>query len=171
METADLFVALDDAKFSKNEFYNRNKFRNKAGQDEWFTVPVEKTANSKLINEVQVSRDPRWRKKLVKQMSMNFGYDFTRYYETDDLCNINMDSIEFLRTNLNIDVPMILASELNLKTKKTQRLVDICKGVGATHYISGPHGRNYLDESLFGDITVSYFQPDVPDHYTALTHI
>jgi len=171
MKAADLFVVLDDAKFSKNEFYNRNKFRNKAGQDEWFTVPVEKKANSKLINEVRVSKDPRWRKKLIRQMKMNFGYDFTSLYRTDQLCQINIQSIQFLRSMLGVKTPMTFASEMHLKTKKTQRLVDICEEVGATHYISGPHGENYLDEPLFGDIAVSYFQPDVPDYYTALTHI
>jgi len=171
MEAADLFVVLDDAKFSKNEFYNRNKFQNKAGQDEWFTVPVEKAANSKLINEVRVSKDPRWRKKLIKQLQMNFGYDFTETYKSDSLVTINMCSILYLREKLGIKTPMVLASSMNIDTKKTQRLVDICHEVGASHYISGPFGKNYLDKKLFGDITVSYFEPDVPDYYTALVHI
>ena len=42
-------MILDDVKFKKNNFQNRNRFLNKGGEEEWFTVPVEKKANSKLI--------------------------------------------------------------------------------------------------------------------------
>ena len=52
MNKADLFIILDNVKFKKNNFQNRNRFLNKSGNDEWFTVPVEKKANSKLIKDV-----------------------------------------------------------------------------------------------------------------------
>ena len=76
---ADIFVMLDDVKFCKNEFYNRNKFRNKQGVDEWFTVPVEGKANSKLIKDVVLAKDYGWRKKLSKQLKYNFGNDFVGF--------------------------------------------------------------------------------------------
>ena len=60
MKSADLFILLDDVQFSKNDkysFYNRNKFKNSSGSDEWFTVPVEKRANKKLIKDVLISED------------------------------------------------------------------------------------------------------------------
>ena len=41
---------------------------------------------------------------------------------------------------------------------RTQRLIDLCKQAGATHYISGPAAKHYMDEDLFknGGITLSY---------------
>ena len=63
MKVADVFVIFDDVKFCKNEFHNRNKFKNREGKDEWFTVPVEKKANSKLVKDVVVAEDFGWKKK------------------------------------------------------------------------------------------------------------
>ena len=44
------------------------------------------------------------------------------------------------------------------------------KKVGATEYLSGPFGKNYLDKQLFGDIKVTIFEPKVKNYYTALTY-
>ena len=171
MKEADLFILLDDVKYVKNEFYNRNRFQNKSGKDEWFTVPVESNANSLLFKNVKVSLDPKWKKKLIKQMNQNFGGDFSHFYLEEYICNINMGSIKYLRDQLDISTPMERASDYRVTSTSSQRLVDLCKATGATEYISGPHGKNYLDVSLFGDIEVTYFKPNVPDYYTALTHI
>ena len=75
MKASDLFIILDDVKFKKNNFQNRNKFLNKNGMEEWFTIPVEKRANSKLIKDVKTSEDFGWKKKLKKQLQMNFNLD------------------------------------------------------------------------------------------------
>ena len=155
MKEADLFILLDDVKFVKNEFYNRNRFKNK----------------SMIFNQVKVSSDPKWKKKLIKQMNQNFGGDFSHFYLEEYICNINMTSIRYLRNKLGIDTPLKRASDYFITSTSSQRLVDICHAAGATEYISGPHGRNYLDEKLFGDVKVTYFEPNVPDYYTALTHI
>ena len=171
MKMADIFVLLDDVKFCKNEFYNRNRFKNKQEQDEWFTVPVEKKANSKLIKDVCVAKDFGWKKKLLKQMYYNFKEDFSKIYEHEKIIDMNVDSIEYCRKKLNIKIPMIKSSELNVEGVNSERLVNICKKVDATQYISGPLGGDYLDESLFTDINVIYFKPNVDDYYTTLTHL
>ena len=66
MSKCDIFVILDNVKFKKNNFQNRNKFLNHRGEEEWFTVPVGKKSNSMLINEIKV-QDGVWRKKIKKQ--------------------------------------------------------------------------------------------------------
>ena len=50
---------------------------------------------------------------------------------------------------LGVTIPIVKESELGVKTKGTQRLVDICKAVGADTYVSGRGGREYMDEGLF----------------------
>ncbi len=171
MQSAELFVVLDDVKFCKNEFYNRNKFINSQDQLEWFTVPVEKKANSKLIKDVYVAKDFGWKRKLMKQMKMNFNDDFTYIHQSNKIIDIEMKSIEYCRNKLNIVTPIIMASELNIEGTKSQRLVNICKTLNATEYISGPNGRDYLQEDLFGDIRIRYFEPRTPDYYTTLVHL
>jgi hypothetical protein len=170
MELADIFVLLDDVQFSKNEFYNRNKFKNSSGIDEWFTVPVEKKANGKLIKDVMIAEDYGWRRKLAKQMKQNFGDSFLEIYEGNKLVDVNIRSIEYSKEKLNIGTKMIRSSELMVTGYKSERLYNICKKLGAEKYISGPFGKHYLDKKLFKGIDVEIFEPKVDDYYTVLTH-
>ena len=138
MAEADLFVVLDNVKFRKNYFQNRNRFLNNSGNDEWFTIPVEKSAPSKLIKDVCVSANSNWRKKLVTKIKQNMGVEISHVYEPDTLIDINMKSIEWCRDKLNIKVPMVLASDLPVEGQKSQLLANIVNYVGGTQYISGP---------------------------------
>jgi hypothetical protein len=171
MKMADVFVILDTVKFCKNEYYNRNKFKNNSGNDEWFTITVEKEAHKKNIKDVLVV-DPRlWKKKLLRKLNLKFKEDFTKVYSSNKLVDINMASIYYCKEKLNIDTPLILASSLNIEGKSTERLVNICKKLNASKYISGPNGKQYLDEKLFGDIEVQYYSPKVENYYSTLYNL
>ena len=52
----------------------------------------------------------------------------------------------------------IVVERLSACGGQTERLVDLCKQVGATRYLSGPSARDYLDEGLFAreGIEVTY---------------
>jgi hypothetical protein len=170
MEAADLFIILDDAQYTKENFQNRNKFLNKNGVDEWFTVELEQNANKKLIKDVLVNDKTKWRSKILAKIQTNFKLDLSDIYKFDKLVNINIASINYCREKLGITTSMVLSSELNITTTRSERLADICRHFNATEYISGGGGIAYLDESVF-DCKVSYFHPDVPDYYTTLQHI
>ena len=166
MKLADMFVILDDVQYKKNNWQNRNKFLNKNGIEEFFNVQVEKEATKKLINEVNVVEGP-WRKKTIKKLQQNFNIDVSDIYSHNKLIDINMASIIWPREKMNINKPMILSSNLSIKSKSTQRLVDICNEMGATEYISGMGGKSYLDESLFS-CPVSYFKPKCENYYSVI---
>jgi len=170
MSSADMFVILDDAQYTKENFQNRNKFLNKNGVEEYFTIELEQGANKKLIKDVLVNDKTKWRTKLLTKLQTNFKIDLSEIYQYDKLIDINMASINYCRERLGITTPMVFSSELNINTTRSQRLADICKHFNATEYISGGGGRTYLDESLF-DCPVSYFHPEVPNYYTTLQHI
>ena len=65
MKEVDIFVILDDVQYTKGNFQNRNQFKNKNGVDEWFTIELEQHANKKLINEVIVSENPKWKNIIL----------------------------------------------------------------------------------------------------------
>ena len=170
MQAADIFVILDDVQYTKNNFQNRNKFLNKNGVEEWFTVQVEPKANNKLIRDVEVSREAKWRRVIVSKLQTNFKIDFSHIYDNDLLLDINLASIQYCREQLNISTPLLKSSEFNLTNTSSNKLADICRELKATEYISGAGGRAYLDESVF-DCTVSYFTPQVSNYYTTLQHL
>ena len=174
MKQSDLFILLDNVKFKKNNFQNRNRFLNSRGEEEWFTVPVEKKANSKLIKDVTLAEDYGWKYKLIKQMNMNFGLDIDTLqyiYDMDSLCICNMKSIDYCRMELGIDTPYILSSELNVEGSKSELLVNLCREVGASTYLSGQGGLDYLDLELFSGINVEIFRPNIDNYYTTLSYL
>ena len=171
MMSCDLFVILDNVNFRKNYFQNRNKFLNTLGKDEWFTVPVEKSASSKLIKDVVVSSDPNWRKKNVNKIFQNMKVDISHVYESDKLVDINMRSIAWCMKKLKIEKPIVFASNLNVSGTKSELLANIVNSVGGSVYISGPSGRDYLDLKYFSGVDIEFFNPVVSNYYSSLYNI
>lgn len=171
MSLADVFVVLDNVKFRKNYFQNRNKIISRSGQDLWITVPVEKTADSKEIKDVMTSSDPAWRKKLTRTVYENLKFDSSDIYQHDKLIDINMASIRWVMKKLNIEKSLIFASDLNVKGTKSELLSNILREIGADKYISGPSGRDYLDMSFFNGICVDFFEPKVENYYSSLYNV
>ena len=175
MIDCDYFIILDNVKFKKNNWQNRNRFLNHRGEEEWFTVPVGRKANSKKIMDVKVE-DGKWRTKIIKQMSQRYpkwAKDFEYIYQPKRLIDINMRSISHcLKYFQHYDFEIHFASTLNVSGKKTELLYNLCKEVGATTYVAGQGGLDYLDtENYFKDIKLEIFKPIVSDHYTTLSHI
>lgn len=162
MKKSDIFVIYDDAQFNKHDFQHRNRIRIHDG-GKWLTVPVVKEEISlkeiKIINEPQKNK-PHWSKLHLREIHANYAKtDFFNVYEEeirkiyeisyDKLVDLNMNFIKFLMTALDIDVKIVYACDFELKTKSSQKNLDLVEAVGGDMYLSGPAGRNYLDLSLF----------------------
>lgn len=174
MQEADLFVLLDHVRFSgPRSFQNRNRFLSKSGVSEWFTVPVQQGSYFQPLNKVKTAPDSGWRAKLRRKLLKRFDLDLEEIYRPVLLCDINLASIEFVRSRLGIHVPMIKSSSLSLTEAKSKLLVEICLQLGADTYVCGVGGRAYLDETLFANnrITVQYHEPFVEHHFTSLQAI
>ncbi len=173
MKNADVFVILDNVKFKKNNWQNRNKFINKQGNEEWFGVSIPKKSNSLLIKDVVPVNEKinNWKQKVVKKLIYNFGKDFSEIYNETRLIDINMASIYWARSQLGIDNKIVFASDLKATGKKSELLANICKELNATEYISGPSGRDYLNIDLFENIKVSFFKPEVENFYSCVYNI
>ena len=171
VQSAELFVVLDNVNYRKNYFQNRNKIKNLNGDDEWITIPVEKKATSKNINEVQTSSEAYWKVKILKKIKNNLNFDASFIYCHKKLIDINMDSINWAMSELHMDQKIVFASALNVSGQKSELLANILKKVEATEYISGPSGRDYLDMSFFKNIEVTFFEPKVENHYSCLYNL
>ncbi len=178
MRQSDLFVIYDDAQFNKGDFHHRNKIRIFQGW-KWLTVPVEK----KLIpiNEISIRnelaiKDEIWQNNHYKLIVDNYEETpFFHIYKKElkeiysrkysRLIDLNMSLINFLKNAFDIDTKLVLSSELGLKSKSTQRLIDIVKALEGDVYLSGPMGRKYLDIALFNneeiEVTFQHFKHPV----------
>jgi len=173
----DLFVFLDDVQYPRRQFVNRNKIKTPNGA-KWITIPVkQKGKYQQTITETQADNKKEWVKKVLNSVKLNYAkapYFHYVYTEFRDLLGGYNLSI------MNVHLCRWMASELglHLNTKRsswldgiegasTERLISICKTVGANTYLSGPSGKNYQDEKLFEDAGIkviysSFKHPQYP---------
>lgn len=159
IDKSDIFVLLDDVQFKKNEWQNRNKIRNKEGW-QWLTVPV-KYKFPELIKEVKINNSINWRKDHYQSLVANYSKapffkDYQQFFqelyqkEWEYLVDINIYFIEQLVKFLGITTKLARSSEeIKVEGQSTERLINICKKLGADTYLSGEGGKDYLDVSQF----------------------
>ena len=168
MRVCDLWVFLDDIQFNKRSFEHRCK----VGMDAktYLTVPVS-TSQRSNISEVLISPDIDWRNRHRDLISdRNRGakhldeallfFDYCVSYGRDDLFGLIDQVTRKCQGAFGYTTKVEYQSQLGITTSASQLLLDICKAVGATEYVSGQGGRNYMDMSLFeaADMPVSFFE-------------
>lgn len=133
-----------------------------------FTVPLLKSFGQKL-NEIRIATDIKWQKKHLKSIHANYSKaDYFNSYidffeevyamQWEKLHNLNMKTMLYMVEALDINTQFYLSSELTSKATGTQRIIDICKVLGADTYLSGTSGKDYLDQKRFesNDIKLAY---------------
>lgn len=157
---SDAFVFLDNVQYKAREFQSRNKIRTKDGWI-WLTVPVESKGRSRqMIADVMIDNEPGWADEHL--MSLKTSYGRAKYFKQyfpffqdlyakrwERLSALNIEIVLFILKELSIDTPIYFESKLGIVSKKTDRIVDICKKLAADTYLSGAGGRAYLDEDAF----------------------
>ncbi len=168
---ADTYVILDSVQFERDSFTNRNKIRlpdSRTGWT-WLTVPVGKGNSHKLIMDVEIDNNLNWKETSLSAINRiyktspylkNYSQFLDSIYKKnwDNLSELNVYIIKELFGILGLKLQIIRVSELNVSSKKSELILDICKNVGATEYISGITGREYLDMDRFKEygIKVTY---------------
>ena len=167
INSADVFVLYDSVQYTRNDWRNRNKIKTAHGL-RWITIPVQNTT-SKTIRDTMVV-DNHWRKKHWNMLSHNYSKSkyFNEYKEImknmylDDsascLSEINYGFIKVINEILKIKTDIVWSNEFKIKGDKSEKLLQICKQLEATEYISGPAAKDYIDMQLFekADIKVSW---------------
>jgi hypothetical protein len=168
---ADLFVLLDNVPFSKNSYQNRCRIKTAQGAA-WLTVPVKtsgrfgQSTDSMEILDCAECLPKHWRTlsqnyvraPFFEWFSSTFAEVYTKEWKL--LADLNAELIGRVLTSLGIQTPLVRSSTLEVTGSRSELLFNVCKTVGATKYLSGPSGRNYLDEQVFrsGGIEVVYNQ-------------
>ena len=155
---ADVFVIQDDIKFV-NKVTNRNKIISSSGHT-WINVPIKKGHQSLPIMDVKINNEIPWKKMNFKKVCA--GYNKAKFFhlykdffenlykkEWNNIFDLNFETIKQVLIWLNIKTKIVIESELDVSGPSTERLVNVCKKLGADTYISGIGGKKYLDEKLF----------------------
>lgn len=179
---SDLHIVLDHVQFEKNSVTNRNKVRTPEGWN-WITVPVRtKGRFSQLsINQVEIDQNVFWSKKHWRTIEANYSKSpcFSQYSRSlQDLYDREWATLgalldegrRYFLTELGIMKDLVRSSELSPQSKKSDMVLELCKKVGATCYLSGPFGRDYLNAHEFEDAGIElrfhdYVHPEYEQVY------
>jgi hypothetical protein len=154
----DEFILYDNVQFTKNDWRNRNRIKTPDGLT-WLSIPVYHHMNQ-TIRETKVSQK-NWNEKHWKTIKQNYSKAkyFKQYSDifeslylgikTENLSEINRIFIEKINEIIGIHTKISWAWEYNISGDRVDRLIDLCKVIGANIYLSGPSAKDYLDESLF----------------------
>ena len=177
---ADLFIFYDDVQYDKHGWRNRNQIKTAQGK-QWLTIPVHSKGATEgvLIKDVRIDWSKPWPKQHFK--ALTFAYQkaprfkdylplLQAFYERRDEClaDFTIETSILLSRELGIvSTRFLRSSELpGITGAKTERLIQILKQVGATHYISGPAARDYIEQEKFNEagITLEYMDYNYPEY-------
>lgn len=162
---SDMHVVLDHVQFEKNSFTNRNRIRSPQGST-WLTIPVATSGQfgDLAIHSLRMSDGGRWRKKHLATLKANYGRaahfadrfkDLSTIYLTNTeemrVLPVMQELIDYQLARLGISTARVSSSSLDLSARKSDLVLEICSKLGASTYLSGPLGRDYLDIQQFYD--------------------
>ncbi len=159
---ADELILLDSVQFTRRDWRNRNRIKTPQGV-RWLTIPVaSKGRYHQRIDEVEVE-DTGWAKRhwrtLVQHYTAAPCFSTVRERveplflegEATRLTEINRRLLNGLCTVLGIRTPITRDTDYELRGARSERLLALCLQARATHYLSGPSARSYLEEERFAE--------------------
>ena len=164
---ADAHIVLDHVQFEKNSFTNRNKVRLSEGWC-WLTVPVRTAGKfgNLPIHELEIATESPWASKHWETLRLNYSHapffdqhsGFFRDVYTRTwlkLADLMREVTGYLLEVFSIRTKLYFSSQMKGRGKKDELVLNLCRELGATVYLSGPMGRKYLREELFGEHNIA----------------
>tara|TARA_Y100001968_G_scaffold176948_1_gene162099 strand:- start:1880 stop:2578 length:699 start_codon:yes stop_codon:yes gene_type:complete len=163
---SDLFVILDHVPYRRRYYQNRNKIITREGNEQWLILPIKKAAFDAPINSIIISDDHKWQRDYLGRLEdaykkTNNYLDFSPFIrrtilgKEKNLCKINIDIIYFLLFDIfDYRGKVVRSSELNLKSSKSDLMLEISKKTSSDTYLSGTSGRDYLRIESFSNSNI-----------------
>ena len=162
IKNVDEFVFLDDVKFIKREWKNRNKIRKSriSTASKWLTVPIIKNTQNKTLNKAMIDYKEDWQNSHINSLTEVYrkAPQFEKHSEEmfkiiktkfDYLSDLNISLVKQICKNFKIDTKFTVSSSLHTSGKKDEKLINICKVIGSDHLYANNQSKNYIDEKNF----------------------
>jgi hypothetical protein len=170
---SDAVVVMDAVQFPLGTTWlTRNRFKGHQGTL-WMSVPVWKKGRGlQIIGDVKICYDGQWARKYLTSLKTVYKHapffeDHVPFLENifsknfERLLDLNIAIISYLMKHLDISTEMLLLSELDIETKEPQLTVEICKKIGASHFMAQRSAGKYLDQEALQNerIKLELFTP------------
>lgn len=175
LANVDKYVVYDDVTYIKGGWINRNNFLIN-GQKNLLTMRLEKASSYTLIKDIAIKDDFV---KFLKTIEM--GYKKAPFFEDifrllKDICQCPDKKLgQFLFNShikiceyLGIDTELILSSsfEKHTELKGKDKVISICKQLGADEYINAIGGQELYDKKEFAEngIRLNFLQANLREY-------
>ncbi|MFJ4668932.1 WbqC family protein [Kitasatospora purpeofusca] len=165
--TADVWVVLDDVQFTRRDFQHRARL-GEPSCTRWLTIPTHlpngRTTQIRSARMVDAARSRRRVEGSLReeyraspfwpQLAERLRAVLELFASTDRTAEITEASTRLLLDMLGWQGAVVRSSAFAVGTGRTQRLVDLCRAVGAASYLCGSGGSRYVEPTLFADAGV-----------------
>ena len=163
IKAVDIFVLLDNVSFINKGWINRNRIVVN-GQEYVFTVPLQKASQNKMIRDIKIASEHRWKSRFLK--TIEHSYKKAPYFPEifgliAEIVNCSevyisrfiYQGLLLINNYLGISTRVIESSSKyeNDNLKAAHKIIDICKKENADHYINPIGGLEFYDKQLFYD--------------------
>jgi hypothetical protein len=158
---SDVLVILDNVQFPRGTTWiSRNRFKNNQGSL-GLTIPVwKKGLGKQQISQVRICYEGRWPHKHLESLKSAYAHapylkDHLGFLEEvffrrwQKLVDLNLAIIGYFMDCLRLQTRLVLLSELQVKARATQLLIEICRALGASTFLAHSQAQKYLDADLF----------------------
>jgi hypothetical protein len=183
IQKADVFVFYDDVQYDRGGWRNRNRVKTPNGSI-WLTIPVAKKGSVETgapTNTIRIDWNRPWPKAhwtTIRQAYAKAPFFETYREQLEEIYSRRPEMLVDFTIETTIEIAGLLgladrrflrSSQLNADGVRTDRLVSVLQQVGATHYISGPSARNYLEEEKLSNAGISLeYMEYTYQHYSQL---
>ncbi|MFQ5716990.1 MAG: WbqC family protein [Nitrospinales bacterium] len=163
INAVDKFVVYDDVHFMKKRWINRNNILI-GGKPSFFTVPLKKVSQNKLIKDVEIVDGSKWRPKILRSVELAYkrapcfqqAYSLVEEVLLRDETHISKlaaASLKAVSRFLDIDTKFVDSSTFykNPDLKSQERILDICKQEAADWYFNPVGGTELYSREKFSE--------------------
>jgi len=182
IDKVDVFVIYDDVQLARRSWQVRNRIKGANGEI-WLTIPIkkQKSRDETIIKEAEINYSDKWQHKHLKTIELNYRkalffkdiFPFIKdfYKPVKFLSEFNSSIIIRVAQEIGIETEIIFSSDLdNIEGSKDERLVNICKKLGADQYLSPQGSANYINrknkggEFIRNNINLVYHNYEHPEY-------
>jgi hypothetical protein len=162
MKRADIFVYYDTVQFVRRSWHCRT-YISEQGEAHWLSAPVRTAEGSRRpLHEMKWADDQPWRIKMQRRLSklyVDTGESHVLAAIIDLLKNgpetlvdWNIAANKLIAAALGIETSTLKASQLGTVVgDKQDRIIQLCRQLGATTYVCGPGSRSYINDHDFAE--------------------
>lgn len=163
MTSVDVFVVYECVQYTKNDWRNRNQIHTRDGRQIWLSIPVRHHSIHQQFIDTRVAGHG-WADSHFNTLRHRFARSkgwlhrrdevqtlYEKAQSLDHLFQINRLFLEWVKKTVGIRSKIVFLDYYPQFPDPTERLISILQNFGATHYVSGPAAKSYIDPIRFQD--------------------